>query len=162
MSDTKKRDFILGLIMLAVGLGYMFMASQLKLPQRQFTQVNAAFVPYLLATILCILGVLQMREARKPEAASAAKQESTADYSTVLKTLGLIIAYAALLQPVGFPLMTIVYLFLQFIVLTPSDKQVSYPLYATIAVLTSVIVYAIFRYAFDMILPLGPLSAIIN
>lgn len=161
MSDAKKRDFILGIVMLVAGLGYMFMASRLQLPQRQFVYVNAAFVPYVLATIMCILGVLQLREARKPGAAAAA-QESSADYATVMKTLGLIIAYAALLHPLGFPIMTMVYLFVQFIVLTPSDKKVSYPLYATIAILTSVVVYATFRYAFDMILPVGPLSAFIN
>ncbi len=162
MSDTKKRDFILGIIMLGLGLGYMYMASQLQLPKRQFTYVNAAFVPYVLSTIFCILGVFQLREARKPDEAGGAKQESKADYATVVKTLGLIVAYAALLHPVGFPLMTVIYLFAQFIVLTPTDKKVSYPMYATIAVLTSAIVYATFRYAFDMILPTGLLSAFIN
>lgn len=161
MSDAKKRETVLGLVMLVVGLAYMFMASQLELPQRQFVYVNAAFAPYVLATGMCILGVLQLGQALKA-GKTAQKTEDKSDYFTVLKTLALIIGYAALLQPVGFPIMTVVYLFLQFIVLTPGHQKPSYPMYAIIAVLTSACVYALFRHAFDMLLPVGLLGNFIN
>ena len=51
--------------------------------------------------------------------------------------------------------MTVVYLIAQFIVLTPADKKPNYLLYTVIAVLTSACVYLLFRYAFDMMLPVG-------
>ncbi len=151
MSDIKKREFAVGVFFLAIGLGYLYLTS--NLPRKQ--SIDAAFVPYILAIIMCVLGVLQLRAANKivvSETSSAAEKE---DYRTVLKTLGLILTYAAFLEPVGFPIMTVLYLFTQFIVLTPTDKKVNYLMYGIIAVITSASVYLTFRYAFDMILPVG-------
>ncbi|MEN3111185.1 tripartite tricarboxylate transporter TctB family protein [Uliginosibacterium paludis] len=158
MSNLRKREFAVGIVFLLVGLAYLWMTSQL--PRKQF--IDAAFVPYVLAITMCLLGAFQLWEAARMPAGDTGKQEDTADYRTVVKTLALIVAYAALLQPLGFPLMTVIYLFAQFIVLTPRDKAISYPMYATIAVLSSAAVYATFRYAFDMLLPVGVLSAFIN
>ena len=152
MSDIKKREFAVGVFFLAVGLGYLYLTS--TLPRKQF--IDAAFVPYALATIMCVLGVLQLRAASKLTTDEAsARQEERPDYATVLKTLGLIVAYAAFLEPLGFPVMTVIYLFAQFIVLTPADKKVNYLMYGTIAVITSAAVFLTFRYAFDMMLPVG-------
>ena len=158
MSNIKKREFAVGLFFLAVGLGYLYMTS--ALPRKQF--VDAAFVPYILAITMSLLGVFQLREANRLVVGEASKTEDKADYRTVLKTLGLIIAYAAFLEPLGFPIMTVAYLFTQFIVLTPTDKKVSYPMYGTIAIVTSAVVYLTFRYAFDMILPVGLLNGFID
>ena len=158
MSNIKKREFAVGVVFLVIGLGYLYMTS--TLPRKQF--IDASFVPYILAITMCLLGVLQLREARRLGASEAPKTEDEADYRTVSKTLGLIVAYAAFLEPVGFPVMTVVYLFFQFIVLTPTDKKVSYPMYGTIAIVTSAVVYLTFRYAFDMILPVGLLNGFID
>lgn len=158
MDSIKKREIAVGAFFLVFGIGYLFLAS--ALPRTQF--IDAAFVPYVLAIMMCLLGVLQMRETFKLAGGKNAETPDTADYRTVLKTLGLIVAYAALMEPVGFPIMTIVYLFAQFIVLTPANKKISYPMYAAIAVTTSVVVYLTFRQAFDMILPVGLLSAFID
>ena len=158
MSNIKKREFAVGLFFLAIGLGYLYMTS--TLPRKQF--VDAAFVPYILAITMSLLGVFQLREANKLVNSEPSGTADQADYRTVTKTLGLIIAYAAFLEPVGFPIMTVVYLFAQFIVLTPAEKKVSYPMYGTIAIITSVTVYLTFRYAFDMILPVGVLNGLID
>ena len=158
MSSVKKREIAVGIAFLLVGLAYLYLTT--SIPRKQF--IDAAFVPYVLATIMCVLGVLQLLEVRKISDSASAQVQDASDYRTVWKTLGLIVAYAALMEPVGFPIMTVVYLFAQFIVLTPDDKKVSYPMYLVIAVLTSVIVYALFRYAFDMLLPVGVLSSLIE
>lgn len=158
MAYTKKREFAAGAFFLIVGLGYLYLTS--AIPRKQF--IDAAFVPYALAFTMCVLGALQLWDAHKLPAMDQAGAKDTADYRTVWKTLGLIVAYAAFMEPLGFPVMTIVYLFLQFIVLTPTDKKVSYPLYGVIAVLTSAIVYLTFRHAFDMMLPVGVLNGLIE
>ena len=158
MSNIRKREFAVGIVFLAVGLGYLYMTS--TLPRKQF--IDAAFIPYILAITMCLLGVLQLREARRLPADEPSGAGDNADYRTVFKTLGLIVAYVALLQPVGFPIMTVIYLFAQFIVLTPLDKKVNYPMYATIAIITSATVYMTFRYAFDMMLPVGLLNGLID
>ncbi len=158
MDHIKKREVAVGAFFLVVGLGYLYLTS--AIPRKQF--IDAAFVPYVLAITMCLLGVLQMREGYKLAGSKQLGEQDTADYRTVWKTLALIVAYAAFLESVGFPIMTVVYLFAQFIVLTPANKKISYPMYAVIAVTTSVVVYLTFRQAFDMILPVGLLSAFID
>ena len=151
MGDAKKREFVLGIVMLAAGIVYLVLTSQL--PRKQ--AIDAAFVPYLLGAILCVLGVLQLKAARSFVPKDTKKAAGNVDYPTVWKTVGLILAYIALMQFVGFPIMTVVYLVAQFTILTPADRKPNFLVYAVIAVLTSALVYLLFRYAFDMMLPVG-------
>ena len=155
MDDVKKREFALGIIILVAGIAYLLLTSQL--PRKQF--VDAAFVPYVLGSIMALLGVLQLRAASAfvPKAPSA-NAPDTVDYATVVKTIGLVVAYVALMEYVGFPIMTVLYLVAQFTVLTPLRKKVNYPLYIVIAVISSALIFLLFRYAFDMMLPVGPLD----
>jgi len=76
----------------------------------------------------------------------------------VLLTLGLILGYIALLGPVGFPLMTVVYLYLQFLVLTPVQHKANHLVYLLIAVVCSAVIFLLFRQAFDLMLPAGLLN----
>lgn len=154
MGDAKKREYLLGMVILVAGIIYMVLTSQLKVPERPGVHVDATFVPYVLSSIMCILGVLQLRAAKNfvPKPASG----DDVDYGTVGKTIGLILGYVALLDFVGFPLMTVLYLVAQFTVLTPHDKKVNYALYSVIAIIASAFIYLTFRYMFDMMLPVGP------
>ncbi len=158
MGYKKKREFAIGIFFLAVGLGYLYVTS--ALPRKQF--IDAAFVPYVLAITMCVLGLVQLWQARRMEAGDPSGTGEKADYRTVAKTLGLIVAYAALLEPVGFPIMTAAYLFTQFIVLTPRERKVNHLMYAAIAIATSAAVYLTFRYAFDMILPVGLMNGLLD
>ena len=151
MGDAKKREFVLGIIMLVAGIVYLALTSQL--PRKQ--TIDASFVPYLLGAILCVLGVLQLKAARAFVPKDAKKAAANVDYPTVWKTVGLILGYIALMQTIGFPIMTVVYLVAQFAILTPAGKKPNYLSYIVIAVLTSASVYLLFRYAFDMMLPVG-------
>lgn len=155
MDTYKKKELVVGAVMLCAGLFYLVMT--INLPRRG--TIDASTVPYVLAVALCLLGALQLLTARKavrPEATSDDETPSAAaDYPTVLKTLALIAIYIALLETVGFIIMTILYLFTQFIVVTPHDQKVKYPSYAIIAVIASVAIYFTFRHGFDLMLPAG-------
>ncbi|MNT52483.1 Tripartite tricarboxylate transporter TctB family protein [compost metagenome] len=113
--------------------------------------------------MLCLLGVLQLLSVRSCSQAVAEyhadgegdSPQGGSDIKTVVKTLALIVGYIALLSPIGFPLMTAIYLYLQFIVLTPLDHRVNHLAYALIALVTSAITYLLFREAFDLMLPSG-------
>lgn len=155
MGDTKKREFSLGIVMLLAGVGYLWMTS--LLPRRQF--IDAAFVPYVLGMAMCLLGVLQLRAAKAllPQGPTLQPAQRT-DNATVWKTIALITAYIALLNPVGFPIMTVLYLFIQFIVLTPAGKKINFVSYGVIAVIASAAIFLTFRYALDLLLPLGLLN----
>ncbi len=157
MDPAKKKEVVIGAAMLATGLIYLFLTA--NLPRKAF--IDAAFVPYLLAAGMCILGVLQLLAASGSSSREdAAAAEAGPDYLTVGKTLGLIVGYIAVLQWLGFPIATVAYLYLQFLVLTPHDHRVSHGRYLLIALCASVFIYVVFRHGFDLLLPAGLLDFI--
>lgn len=159
MATCKKKELIIGVAMLGTALGYLLMT--LKLPGH--SGIDAAFVPTLLSAMLCLLAVIQLFSAFATPQAPADNLPQIdeevpgngIDVKTVVKTLALIVGYIALMNPVGFPIMTVIYLYLQFIVLTPVDHKVSHVTYAVIALSTSAVIYLLFREAFDLMLPAG-------
>ena len=158
MDRVKKRELLIGIAMLGAGLGYLSLT--MGLPRKAF--IDAAFVPYLLAAGMCLLGTLQLLAAWRQAAvkADAATPGTAPDYLTVGKTLGLIVGYIAILGWVGFPLATVAYLYLQFLVLTPLEQRVSHGRYLLTAVCASVFIYVVFRHGFDLLLPAGLLEFI--
>ncbi|CEG54828.1 conserved membrane hypothetical protein [Stutzerimonas xanthomarina] len=163
MTTANKKELIIGVAMLGASIAYLVMAY--RVPGHD--GIDAATVPTLLAILLCLLGALQTLSAignrARPTAESDADapeqtSASVVEPLTVLKTLGLILIYVVLLGPVGFPIMTALYLYLQFIVLTPVDHKVRHLPYAAIAVVTSAVIYLLFREAFDLLLPAGLLN----
>lgn len=152
-------ELLLGIIMLIIATSYLIMT--FSIPRRG--TIDATFVPFLLSGGIYILGILQTigaisKSKKKAISSDNRKQEDLkekVDVQTVLKTIGLIFIYIALLDKIGFVIMSTVYLFAQFIVLTPVNKKKNYPLYVIIAASSSVIIYVIFRYVFDLMLPGG-------
>lgn len=158
MATYKKKELLIGALMLGAGLLYLFLT--LNLPRKAF--IDASTVPYVLSAGLCLLGILQLVHGCKvkPPLADATSEEDAdaLDYPTVIKTLGLIGIYMALLEMVGFVIMTVLYLYAQFIVLTPREQKVNHPAYAVIALVSSALIYATFRQGFDLMLPTGLLN----
>jgi putative tricarboxylic transport membrane protein len=158
MDTYKRKELLVGALMLGAGLFYLFLT--INLPRKGF--IDASTVPYVLSVGLCLLGVLQLLAARTatapaadPDEDAGTTEKTPADYSTVFKTLGLIAVYVALLQRVGFPIMTVLYLYVQFIVITPRELKINHVTYIIIAVLTSAIIFFTFRQGFDLMLPTG-------
>lgn len=167
MSTTaNKKELIIGLAMIGCSLAYLVMAYQL--PNHQ--GIDAATLPILLAGFLTLLGVMQVFAALacKPQASTERANEvhdspaeetaNIAEPRTVLLTLGLILGYIALLGPIGFPIMTVIYLYLQFLLLTPVTHKANHLVYLLISVICSAVIYLLFREAFDLMLPAGLLN----
>lgn len=156
MDSSTRKEVVVGVAMLAAGLVYLVLTMNLKITRAGF--VDAAFIPYVLAWFMCLLGALQLlmcSKRRPPPAAEEEAETAAVDYATVLKTLGLIVVYTALLDPLGFPLMTVLYLYAQFIVLTPAVEKVNHLRYLGIAVIASAAIFITFRHGFDLMLPGG-------
>jgi putative tricarboxylic transport membrane protein len=154
-----RKDMTFGVIVLAIGLVYFFLTTQL--PRK--AGIDSATVPYFLSTLITALGVIQLvgaytkraaaREVQASEPAAAATQRP--DYATVGVTALLIFLYVAFLDHLGFLVMSALYLFVQISVLTPVHKKKKYLLYAVISVVASAFVYYTFLWAFDIMLPSG-------
>lgn len=154
---ARTREFIVGACMLGVGIGYLQLAGQI--PRRG--TVDAAFVPNVLAWMMIGLGLLQLTQAWRyqPEGAQITVPPFRAGpYVTVAISLALIAGFIALLRPLGFPFAASGFLFCQFLLLTPSDRRPRPLLYAGLAVLAAAVIFLTFRYAFNLLLPAGPLT----
>jgi putative tricarboxylic transport membrane protein len=161
MRFKKYNDLILGTVMLAFALIYFVMTMQIP---RKAQAVDATFVPYILCFLLAGVGIFQtirgLGAARSYDSSTyvAVRAEDAVDVQTVVKTVSLIILYVMLLNVGGFIIMSTLYLFFQFIVLTPDRLKKNYVMYGIIAALSSVIIFAIFRYGFELMLPAGILG----
>lgn len=148
------KNTIVALAMTGAGIAYLRMIA--GVPVRD--GVDATTVPTLLAWMMIGLGLIELVGAlRQPAAPGPAA--GSANMLTVLLTLLLIAGYIAALRPLGFPIATAIYLFAQFLVLTPRGGRPPVVLYAGLAVAGSALIFATFRYGFDLLLPAGPLVA---
>ena len=165
MNTPNKKELLIGIAMLGVSLTDLALAQQLP----GHAGIDAATLPKLLAGFLTLLGLMQLLNAfAKPKVAAEQASPVQTDTEepaveviepkTVIKTLGLILGYMALLGPVGFPIMTVVYLYLQFLVLTPANQKARHLTYLLIAVICSALIFLLFREAFDLLLPAGLLN----
>ncbi|TBU75587.1 tripartite tricarboxylate transporter TctB family protein [Pseudomonas daroniae] len=170
-TTTKKKELTIGIAMIGASLAYLVMAYQLP----GHDGVDAGTVPILLAGLMLLLGAMQLLTAlaQKPQARTEAASQGSSDLpelpteaapkeiiepKTVLLTLGLMLGYIALLGPVGFPVMTVIYLYLQFLVLTPVRQKPRHLSYLLISVISSAAIFLLFREAFDLMLPAGLLN----
>ena len=174
MLTKSGKELAFGLIVLVFGAGYLALTTQL--PRKG--AIDSATVPYILSILMVTLGVIQTVLAvrmGRGEAARAKSLESELmdaapadcdcapakparpDYLTVAVTGLLITGYVILLDWLGFMVMSTLYLFLQISLLTPGYMKRSYAKYAVIAVVTPVVVYYLFFWAFDIMLPHGEL-----
>jgi len=156
MDSYKRNELIAGLAMLGAGIAYLVLT--MNLPRRG--TIDAAFVPWVLAVALCLLGALQLWVWRKlpDKSAEPSEKPEAIDYPTVIKSMALVLLYTALMQPLGFVITTVLYLYAQFIVLTPADEKVKHLQYVLIAVVSAVLIFYIFRHGFDLLLPVGLLD----
>jgi putative tricarboxylic transport membrane protein len=162
MVESRTKGILVGVLMLATGLGYLYLTA--NLPRRG--AVDAAFIPYILAGMMIGLGLLQLAGSlRRPgEPASdrwdpeGEPETAAPSYGTVLLTLALVAGFTAALRPLGFPIAAAIYLFLQFIVLRPAGRGYGYGVYALIAVVAAITIFVAFRYGFQLLLPAGPLT----
>lgn len=135
------------------------------------TTVDARFWPRVIGIGGCVLSALLFVQGVVEGRALQIREESgqverppkgegllRGDNLRTLLSLALMFLYIAGLQTFGFVLMTLVYLFLQFLLLAdPKNRRVLR--LAVITVLFTAGVYLLFRYAFQMMLPVGSIWA---
>ncbi len=160
MSFKKCRDLILGIVMLLFSGFYLYNARQIKTrPKLTPGYASAQIMPTLLGVLLAILAVVCIVQgARKMKAADGAeetgKKKDKGDIMAVVFTFAVIIGYVMVMPTLGFFLSTLVYLFLQMIILAPPAKR-NYVLFAIVAVVFTALVFVAFRIGLQQLLPRG-------
>lgn len=158
MFFKRYKDAILGAVTLLLGIGYLLMTQSIKL-RFSTTFANARFMPTILGILMLVLGALILMNGIKKAKAFKADGQALAktDFTAVLETFALIVAYVAVMQWAGFLLSTMIYLFLQMMILAPKDKRKPVVFFIVSVGFTAIVYYA-FRYGLDLMLPQGILD----
>ena len=167
MSFKKCKDLILGIVMLLFSGFYLFYAQQIKTrPKLTPSYASARIMPTLLGVLLAVLSVFciiqGIRQMRAPEMQDAkAKKLDRGDVMAVVFTFAVIIGYILIMPILGFILSTVIYLFLQMLILAPAEKR-NYVLFAIVAVVFTAIVFVAFRIGLQQLLPRGVIESLLG
>lgn len=166
MSFKKYKDLWLGGIMLLFSGFYLIVATQIQTrPKLTPSYASARIVPILLGSLLALLSVLliiqSVRKLRSGSVKEAGEKLSRDDMLTVVLTLAVILLYIILMQPLGFCLSSIIYLFLQMVVLAPKEKR-NYVKFIIIAVAFTAVVFVAFRIGLQQLLPRGVIESLLG
>ncbi|NEU31306.1 tripartite tricarboxylate transporter TctB family protein [bacterium LRH843] len=164
----KYSDVYAGMIFLILSI-VMFSAT-LNMKRLTDSVVGSEFAPrlvaggiFILSVILVINGIKRARggqiteEKSNDEFDDAGEILGEVNYKKVVIAILYFTIYVALMKPIGFLLMTAIYLFATMLLLS-SPTQRKIPLFLIISVVTSVAVYYIFKDLFYLILPAGILG----
>ena len=160
-----KKNLIPGIVLPIFSIIYLVVTSQIK----KFSGVGsdplgARAIPYLwgisllvLSLILVVRGIKQRNLAIKNNTLVKSELNFTGmikENREIVLTFVSLAVYIALLEPVGFLIMTAVYLFVQTLILTPKEKR-NY----IVTLITSIVIAVALDYVFvcllNVLLPLG-------
>lgn len=161
MFFKKYGDLAAGIFFLV--LSVVLFAAANALPPSLMGGLGSDFMPKILAIVTCILSFFQIRAGFRTMRAYQPEQEAEEDkpeYLRVLATIAAFTVYVFVLSSVGFVISSIVYLFVQILILTPKEKRIpkGIALYAVLSVVFCAVVYVIFRFGLNVMLPAGILG----
>lgn len=164
-----KRDIIPGVVLAIFSIGYLALVPGIQ----TFTGLGSTpltnhFVPYLWGGFLLVLSLWIIARGfrkRKKYLAEGGKIEKTSlkdalmEQREVVASFIALALYVGLMDLVGFVIMTILYVFAQILILTPREnwKKTCVPAAITAAV-AGVLLFYVFRYLLNVLLPVGVLK----
>lgn len=160
-----KKNLIPGIVLTIFSIIYLVLTSQIK----KFSglgsdPLGARAIPYLWGISLLVLSLILVVRGIKQRSLAIKNNtfvKSQLNLSSMIKenreivlTFVSLAVYIALLEPVGFLIMTAVYLFAQTLILTPKEKR-NY----IVTLITSIVIAVALDYVFvcllNVLLPLG-------
>lgn len=155
--SNKIKELLLGSIMLIFSVGYFYFSLEIN---TRSDVIDSRTFPYILSCLMLVLSLWQLANAFFLDSSKQSKGINDKDYATVIKTAFSIIVYIYFFEDIGFIIMSLLFLFVMFVLLTPQIYKPKYPMYLSIATFTSVAIYVIFRYGLDVLLPQGIITVI--
>ena len=162
-------DIIPGIVIALFALAYLSMVPDIQtFTGMGSTPLTNHFVPYLWGGVLLFLGLyVAVRGFRKRAAFIKAGgriekfdfKQAVNDKLEVIASFVALTIYVALMEQIGFVIMTVLYLFVQILILTPKhDWKKTYIPAVIVGVICSLLFYYIFRYHLNVLLPQGILG----
>ena len=151
--SEKTKGIITSILFLAFSIVMIVFARQYKPMMKN--DLGSGFFPMVVGIAMAALSVLRLILAIREKKGEVKK--SGDDLMGGLATIILIGGYCIAFNPIGFIISTMVYLFLQILVLTPKEKR-SWPITIAISVIAPIAFYVLFVYAINTPLPKGLLS----
>ena len=134
--SNKEKNLVVSLVFMAFGI-FLFVES-MGIKHMMKNDVGSAFFPKVVAVAITGVSVIRLiMTLREP---AGERKKSNSDLKGGWLTIVLIAAYVMAFQPVGFIISTMVYLFLQILVLVPKEKR-SWPLTVIISVVSPLAIY---------------------
>lgn len=162
------KDLVTGLIAAAFSAFYLMQTTGIKVFGGATAGVTAQTIPRLwggamlvLSIILILRSIISMRkQAEKSMEEKTEFLEVLKERREVVYTFILLILYAALMKPLGFIVMSILYVYLQVWALTPPEKRTKrmHTIAGGLAVFFSVSLYFVFTKYLMVMLPAGILK----
>ena len=161
LNREQKEDVLTGVIMLLFGIG-MLVQTFFFTSTGKMGDPGPALLPRIIGILIISLSALLLfNTARailktgKSAVAEPEARQSNVDKRAIILTFALFLYYFFALHPLGYILCSIIYVFLQMLVLSgkPSIKQLI--LFAGLSVGVPVLVYYIFVNLFYLFLPRG-------
>ncbi len=168
MKPKYKINMIAGGVLFVFGLAYFIMTWQIaNFKGLGAPPVDAKFVPrlwggmlMLLSLIVFVRGIreyLRLRKEGRIEKKQASLIKGVVEYREIILSFLFLLIYILLLQPVGFIIMSALFIFAEAMVLTPKGKRK--PLIAAIVgIVAAVIVDFAFVNLLHVLLPAGILG----
>lgn len=168
-NEKYKQDIIPGIVLMLFSIGYLAMIPDIvEFNGMGSTPLTNRFVPYLWGGALLVLSVWILVRGiikRKKFLAEGGQIKKTPlltvlkDYREVVASFVALAIYVGVMKPLGFAISTALYVFAQILILTPKAKWKATAAPAAItAVLTGGVLFYIFRYLLNVLLPVGILS----
>ena len=162
------KDLLTGIVAAAFSAFYLMQTSGIKVFGGATAGVTAQTVPRLwgvamlaLSILLILRSILAMwKKSEQDEEERLGFLARLKERREVVCTFVLLILYAALMKPVGFIIMSILYVYLQVWVLTPPAKRTKrmHTIAGVLAVFFSVSLYFVFTKYLMVMLPPGILK----
>ncbi|MBR6113689.1 MAG: tripartite tricarboxylate transporter TctB family protein [Oscillospiraceae bacterium] len=164
-----KLDIIPGIVLSLFAAFYLLQVPKIvEFKGLGSTPLTNRFVPYLWGGALLLLslwilvrGIIRRKKylAEGGRADKNSFAEAVSDKREVIASFISLTIYVALMGSVGFVIMTLIYVFVQILILTPREnwKKTYLPALITAAAAAGILFY-VFRYLLNVLLPVGVLS----
>lgn len=168
-NEKYKQDIIPGVILALFSIAYLCLVPTItEFKGLGSTPLTNRFIPYLWGSALLILslwvlvrGLLKRKRflAEGGQIKKSSLKSVLMEYREVVASFVVLAIYVAIMKVVGFAISTTLYVFFQIQILTPKEKWKKARIPAVItAVLTGGLLFYIFRYLLNVLLPVGILS----